>query len=272
MPAPAPQLGLLLPPPFVHALKAPPPLLEQDDYDLNRVPDARTSTRPTPPPFVHALTAPPEGTPFEAADRRAARAPPQQRRLPGVEAPGVAFAPVACPPPLARAPPLPSFPTRGRAPDRVCVYAHRGGGTCTSCSTTPCSACTSRSVLARYSCRRRAATTAAACTCTRTRHTHTHTAHGTRTRTRTCPSAHHAMCPPSTPPLAATAASKPQGDADADPDADADVARARARARRRRRRRRRPSPVATAPVAVPRARTPYPCPCRRCRCRCRRCR
>ena len=79
---------------------------------------------------------------------------PQQRRLPGVEAPGVAFAPVACPPPLARAPPLPSFPTRGRAPDRVCVYAHRGGGTCTSCSTTPCSACTSRSALARYSRRR----------------------------------------------------------------------------------------------------------------------
>ena len=75
----------------------------------------------------------------------------QQRRLPGVEAPGVAFAPVACPPPLTRAPPLPSFPTRGRAPDRVCVYAHRGGGTCTSCSTTPCSACTSRSALAPYS-------------------------------------------------------------------------------------------------------------------------
>ena len=94
-----------------------------------------------------------KGTTFEAADRRAARAPPQQRRLPGVEAPGVAFAPVACPPPLARAPPLPSFPTRGRAPDRVCVYAHRGGGTCTSCSTTSCSACTSRSALARYSCR-----------------------------------------------------------------------------------------------------------------------
>ena len=102
------------PPPFVHALKAPPPLLEQDDYDLNRVPDARTSTRPTPPPFVHALTAPPEGTPFEAADRRAARAPPQQRRLPGVEAPGVAFAPVACPPLLRARPPLPSFPTPAR--------------------------------------------------------------------------------------------------------------------------------------------------------------